>query len=250
MPRKSRETLNSKFFHVIVQGIEKKYIFETNKAKEKYRKVLIEKMIQNNIKLLAYCIMDNHAHMLVFADNMKNLSKCMQGINISFAFYFNKFNERVGYVFRNRFASIPIENEKHLYSCLAYIHLNPVYANMCERPGMYMYSSYNEFINSKGIVDEKTLKYLKYNPEEYVENFKFIHYIRVKGEEYSEKLNEMEKEERIKEYIKEHHIIDIIYQSEKVKKMIADLKKERISFSKIAQYFNISNKRLKEIISE
>lgn len=250
MPRKSRESLKSKFFHVIIQGIEKKYIFETNKAKEKYKNTLLDKISEYNIKLLAYCIMDNHVHLLVHSENIQDLSKAMQRINISYAFFFNESKQRVGYVFRNRFESIPIENEKHLYTCLAYIHLNPVYANMCEKPHLYKYSSYNDFILKKGVVDNKTLLCLKYNPEKYIDEFKFIHYMRVNGEEYGEILSNKAKEERISEYIKEHDIKDIIFQSEKVKQMIDDLKKEKISFSRIARFLNVNNKRLKEIISE
>lgn len=247
MPRKSRKTFNSNYFHVIVQGIEKKYIFEEEKMKAKYVKKLIEKEKVANLKVMAYCIMDNHAHILIYVENIENLSKYMQCVNISFARYYNKTKNRVGYVFRNRFKSIPIINEKHLYNCLAYIHLNPVYAKMCAKPELYRFSSYNDYIKFKGFVNKETLDLLNYEKNSYLRNFKFLHYLYVDGEEYEEKIA---KEDIIQQYIDENGIKDIIFQSEKVKKMIIDLKKKRISFSEIAKFLGVSIKRLKEMIFE
>ena len=72
----------------------------------------------------------------------------------------------------------------------------------------------------------------------------------VDGIEFEEKRSNEEKEKIIANYIVEKDIRDIVFESHKVKKMINDLKKQKISFSKIAQYLNISNRKLKQIISE
>ena len=73
MPRISRTVLNGKFFHVIVQGINKEYIFQDDKNKEKYKQLLIRGTKENEIKIVAYCIMDNHAHILIYLRNIENL---------------------------------------------------------------------------------------------------------------------------------------------------------------------------------
>ena len=56
MPRLARKLLNGEFFHITVKGINGEYIFQDDKNKNEYLKLLKEKI---NIDILAYCIMDN-----------------------------------------------------------------------------------------------------------------------------------------------------------------------------------------------
>lgn len=184
MSRVSRKSLSSKYFHVIVQGIEKKYIFQEYKTKEKYRKLLVEKMKEHSVKILAYCIMDNHAHMLIYTEKIEELSSFMKSVNTSFALFYNRINNRVGYVFRSRFLSESIKSEAQLERTLTYIHLNPVVAGMCRFPELYLFSSYNDFIKKRMFVDSKTLQLLYLDENNYIERFKFIHYMFIEGLEF------------------------------------------------------------------
>lgn len=250
MPRIPRQNFNSCFFHVIVQGIEKKNIFTFNRYKEKYRKVLLENLKRCDIELLGYCIMDNHAHLLIYTESILNLSKFMQIVNTTYALYYNRKENRVGYLFRDRFRSIPILSDRQLYRTLVYIHFNPVSAKICNHPGLYPYSSYNEYLNRKGIATKEVLKIMNFDEEKFLEIFEFIHLCMVNGEEFEQKDKKKEEFDKIERYIEEKKIIDIIFQSDKVKKMIIDLKKENISFTRIAEYLQINNRKLKQIISE
>lgn len=247
MPRVSRKTFKSEFFHIISQGIEKKYIFNQQRCKEKYKKEMLKNLSKYKVDLLSYCIMDNHVHLLIHTEKITELSLYMQSINTAFALYYNKTNKRVGYVFRDRFKSAPVKNIKQLYRTLAYIHLNPVKAKMCSMPELYKYSSYNDYIDKKGVFDEKKLHLLEMTKENYLKQFVFLHYMNVEGVEYEDVLTKT-KEERITEYINSHNIKDLIFESDKIEEMINSLEEENISFSNIAQYFNISSNRLKEII--
>lgn len=250
MPRVSRESLNSNYFHVIVQGIEKKYILDIYKLKEKYKELLMKNIEKYNVNLLSYCIMDNHAHMLMYTEDIKELSTLMKSVNTSYALYYNKLNNRVGYVFRSRYLSEPIKSQAQLYRTVSYIHLNPVSAKICKFPELYYFSSYNDFINKRGIANEECLNLLKFDVQNYIKEFVFMHYMHVEGLEYTEKLTKLEENEIIQEYINEYRINDIVFQSDKVIKMIEELKKKRISLSRIAKYFNISTQKLKNIISD
>lgn len=247
MSRVSRKSLNFNCFHVIVQGFEKKFIFEKDEDKRKYRKTLFYYANKYNLKILAYCIMGNHIHILVFCNIINDLSKCMHAVNTIYARYYNDKNKRVGYVYRDRFKSFPIKSLKQLYKTLIYIHLNPVKAHITETPEKYLFSSYNDYLKYRGIVNKECLKILKFNFEDYKNQFIFMHYIDVIGMEFDDKLDK-EKIKLIEKYIKENKIIDIIFQSEKIEKMINVLEDSNITFNNIAQYFGVSSKRLKEII--
>lgn len=114
----------------MVQGLNKEYIFNENYYKEKYINLLKEYIKKYDVLLLSYCIMDNHAHLLFYTEEMIQLSMLMQNINSRFALYYNKNITRVGYVFRGRYNSQYINNKRYLLNCLNYIHMNPVNANI------------------------------------------------------------------------------------------------------------------------
>lgn len=144
LPRKARKNLNGEFFHIMVQGINKEYIFQKNEYKNKYIK-LLKKAKEFDIKIIAFCIMDNHAHLLIQNQKTKKLSEFMWKTNFEFARYYNEKEKRVGVVFRNRYRLEEIDNEKYLFRCIAYIHKNPVKAGIVDDAKDYKYSNYNEF---------------------------------------------------------------------------------------------------------
>ena len=173
MPRTSRKSSETCFFHVMVQGINKEYVFNEEKFIAKYQKLLFINLQDYNIKLVAYCIMNNHAHMLIYTEKIEELSKYMHKVNTTFSMYYNTKLDRVGVVFRNRFESEPILSQKHLYNCIAYIHNNPVNAGIVENPSMYKYSSYNNFINNN--IDKEIFKLVFGNPTDYIEVFLILY---------------------------------------------------------------------------
>ena len=154
MPRRARRDLESCYLHVIVQGIERKYIFDKECYKEKYKELMLHKSQVFNVKILAYCIMGNHTHSLLFSENIEEIGKYMKSLNTAYAHFYNKSEKRVGYVFRDRYLSEAIRSERQLYNCLVYIHYNPVEAKIVSLPDKYRYSSYIDYQKNKGIVDE------------------------------------------------------------------------------------------------
>ncbi len=148
MPRISRESYATSFFHVMVQGIKKEYIFNNKITMNKYIELLKSEKEKFNIEILAYCVMDNHTHLLIYTEKIKEMSLFMHTVNQKFAQFYNYVNQgRVGYVFRDRYKSEPIYNEQSLIRCIRYIHNNPVKANIVKSPKEYKYSSYNEYFD-------------------------------------------------------------------------------------------------------
>ena len=175
MSRSARKDKESSYFHIIVQGYEKQFIFSEKIFIEKYIKLIMEKEKEFDVTILAYCIMNNHAHILIYCENIPEMSAFMKSINSQYAVFYNKILKRVGYVFRDRFLSEPIKDERYLYNCLGYIHMNPVKANMVEFPNEYQYSSYNQFIEKSGIVNDKVLNLLFFPEDDYMDLFESLH---------------------------------------------------------------------------
>ena len=89
MSRRARQNLSTSFFHVIVQGINKEAIFKEDSYKKKYLKLIAERMQEYDLDILAYVIMNNHAHLLIHIEKIKKLSEFMKKVNEEFANYYN-----------------------------------------------------------------------------------------------------------------------------------------------------------------
>lgn len=176
MPRKSRKLLDGKICHVIVQGINREHIFKEAGDKNKYFELLRKYYKEYKIDIICYCIMDNHTHLILYSDNIKNISAFMGCVNSIYAMYYNKKHNRVGYVFRDRYKSILIMNREQLYVCIKYIHMNPVKANIVERESEYKYSSYNDYLNKTGFLNQRILDFLFLKSQNYIEKFKSFPY--------------------------------------------------------------------------
>ena len=176
MPRKSRKLLDGKICHHIVQGINKEYVFQEDEDKKKYLNLLRKYYKDYEIDIICYCIMDNHVHLILYSSNIENISAFMRKVNSIYAMYYNKKYNRVGYVFRNRFKSILILTRKQLCICIKYIHMNPVKANIVKNENEYKYSSYNDYLNKSGFLNQRILNFLFLKPQNYIEKFKSIPY--------------------------------------------------------------------------
>ena len=175
MPRNARKNMETSYAHLIVQGINGEYIFQQEEWKKEYKKTLKNKIESTDIEILGYCIMDNHAHFLIYYSEVEKLSDLMRKVNTTYAMRYNKINKRKGYVFRDRFFTQPIMDEIQLYNCLVYIHRNPVSSGMCFKMKDYAYSSYNEYIQGKGLITSNSIEMMFGSKYKYIEQFNTIH---------------------------------------------------------------------------
>ena len=171
MARIAREHAAANFFHVMIQGNNKNNIFNTNELKIKYKQYIYEKRNDYDIKIIAYCIMDNHVHLLVHCQDIANMSNFMKSLNQSYSQYYNRINDRIGTIFRGRYKSENIMNQKYLENCINYIHANPVKAGIVREMNEYNFSSYNDYINKNGIIDDDILRLINLDVDNYYQKF-------------------------------------------------------------------------------
>lgn len=145
MPRISRSNIHASFLHVITQGIDKSYIFNNHEDIKFYIKLMYKLKEEYQINIIAYCIMNNHTHMLIESKDIAKLSMYMHRLNSKYGHYYNKKHQRVGYVFRDRFKSEEIKDINHFYNCIKYIYDNPVKAGITKTAKEYPFSNYKEY---------------------------------------------------------------------------------------------------------
>lgn len=148
MTRRARELSKTDIYHIMLRGNEQKNIFQGSDDKQRFLEGVAAKQKEVNFSVYAYCLMDNHVHLLL---NIKNndLASIMKGIAVRYASFYNLKHSRVGHVFQDRFKSEPVEDERYMMAAVRYIHNNPVKAGMVEKPGDYNWSSYSEYLKPK-----------------------------------------------------------------------------------------------------
>ena len=152
MSRCTRAESPTGLYHVMVRGAGKQILFEDDRDYARFISRLEENKTKSSIDVVAYCLMNNHVHLLVKADTLDALSTMMRRLGTSYATYYNKKYEHCGNVFQGRFKSKIIESETSLLRCTRYIHNNPVKANFGSRDE-YPWSSYHDYISGGGMTD-------------------------------------------------------------------------------------------------
>lgn len=166
MPRVSRKKSESGIYHVMLRGINKQSIFLDDSDYAKFICVLEDVKKTRNCNFYAYCLMENHIHLLIEEKEI-SVSQVVSKIAASFALWYNNKYKRVGYLFQDRFKSEPVETESYFYTVIRYIHQNPVKAEICLTPGEYKYSSYSEYFSAETSLNicscDRVLKRYNYN---------------------------------------------------------------------------------------
>ena len=151
MTRYVRKPSKADIYHVVVRGVGRQIIFEDARDKKHFIEILEETLDKYNAALWAYCLMDNHVHLLLnvpFAD----LSTFMQKLQTNYARYFNKRHSREGTLFQGRFFSEPVQTDEQLAAVVRYIHYNPVKAGGKLQNA---WSSYKEYLGEDGLCSVK-----------------------------------------------------------------------------------------------
>lgn len=118
-----------------------KPIFKEASDRSLFLDILYQANKRYNMLCHAYCLMDNHYHLMMETPE-GNLSKGIRQLNGIYTLIFNKKHKRVGHIFQGRYKAILIQKESHLLEVSRYVVLNPVRARAVERPEEWKWSSY------------------------------------------------------------------------------------------------------------
>jgi putative transposase len=141
MARPLRIVFPGAVYHVTSRGNARMPIFEDDEDRVRFLAILGEMVRRFNWLCHAFCLMDNHYHLLVETID-GNLSLGMRQLNGIYTQRFNRRHGRVGHVFQGRFKAILVERESHLLELCRYVVLNPVRGGAVREPGQYRWSSY------------------------------------------------------------------------------------------------------------
>lgn len=177
--RNSRKLyLEREHYHVYNRGVNKRKIFQDNedyatflnlfkrylsRAPAKDKRDREYPWLYNGIELLAFCLMPNHFHLLVFQLKEDSLKQLMKNVCGTYTTYFNKKYKRVGPLFQDRFKAVLISSDEYLHHISRYIHMNP------KNYKDWDYSSIKYYLGSHNAewVQPSRIMELFENPKEY-----------------------------------------------------------------------------------
>lgn len=147
MPRKPRLHVAGAIYHVISRGNNREAIFRSEEDYHEFIHHLERVKSRKAFKVYAYCLMPNHFHILLQAEETP-ISTIMQRLLTGYTRHFNKTYKHKGHLFQGRYKSIICERESYLMELLRYIHLNPYRAKLVQRPSEWKWSGHGEYLGS------------------------------------------------------------------------------------------------------
>ncbi len=148
MSRIARVVMPGYPHHIIQRGNRLQKVFFSDKDKFIYIKLLKEQSQEYGLKFWAYCLMDNHVHLVVVPQNKESF-RAVAETNRRYTQMINLREGWRGYLWQGRFASF-VMDEAYCYATVRYVENNPVRANMVRRAEEYYFSSAKYHVNARG----------------------------------------------------------------------------------------------------
>jgi REP element-mobilizing transposase RayT len=145
MARPLRIEFPGALYHITSRGNAGQRVFRDDGDRETFLATLAWVVARFGWRCHAYCLMDNHVHLLIETPQ-PNLSPGMRQLNGVYTQRFNRRHRKVGHLFQGRFKAILVEKERYLLELARYIVLNPVRAKMVKTPNRYPWSSYRSML--------------------------------------------------------------------------------------------------------
>jgi putative transposase len=153
MPRANRIVIPDIPHHITQRGNRQQNIFFDDVDRGSYMRLLSEACLRTGTKCLAWCLMDNHIHLILVPPSEDGLRATLSSAHTSFTQRLNLRQGFSGHVFQGRFASYPMDMP-HLMAAVRYIENNPVKAGLVVRAEEWRWSSARAHIH--GVADGLT----------------------------------------------------------------------------------------------
>lgn len=148
MPRPPRLHVPGGFYHVVLRGNHRRELFATPKDRDVLNDIVADSLSCCLARLHAFCWMTNHLHALVQVHDQP-LGKLMQRIAMRYSRYRHRQLRTTGHSFERRYKAWLIDVDSYFITCLRYIHLNPVKANMVTHPSEYAWTSHHVYLGTQ-----------------------------------------------------------------------------------------------------
>ncbi len=135
MPRRARIAPGGIIYHALNRGNGRNELFHKPEDYSAFERIMIEAMHRYPIRLLAYCLMPNHWHMVLWPREEGEMTEFLRWLTLTHSqrLHAHRHTTGWGHVYQGRFKSFPIEQDEPLLMVLRYVERNALRANLVER---------------------------------------------------------------------------------------------------------------------
>lgn len=150
MPRTARIVIPDVPYHVVQRGNNRQDVFFVDDDHRMYLWFLARYAREFGLRVLGYCLMTNHVHLVAVPETKEALAVVMGRTDGRYTQYVNQLHGRSGHLWQNRFYSCALD-EKHEVAAMRYLEQNPVRAGMVRKPWRYKWSSAAAHVGGKDV---------------------------------------------------------------------------------------------------
>jgi putative transposase len=141
MARTTRASLANYCYHVLNRGNARSQVFHKDADYTAFVELIDEACRRRPMRVLAYCLMPNHFHLVLWPLGDGDLSTWMGWLMNSHVRRYHRHYHSSGHIWQGRFKAFPIEEDEHLRDVLRYVERNPLRAGLVERAEAWAWSS-------------------------------------------------------------------------------------------------------------
>ena len=141
MPRIARVIATRYPHHITQRGNNRATVFFDDEDRQTYLKLLAGYAEKHHLQIWAYCLMNNHIHLLAVPETETSLARGIGLTNQVYTQYLNRKLNQSGRIWQNRFFSCVVENNQYLWAVARYIERNPLKVGLVENAEAYRWSS-------------------------------------------------------------------------------------------------------------
>ncbi len=143
MLRTTRIDVGNNFYHVINRANARLPIFFEEKDYILFENILEEAKIKFSMRILAYCLMPNHFHLVLYPRNDGDMSKFMQWLTLTHTQRWHQVNNTkgTGHLYQGRYKSFLIQGDNHLISVIRYVERNALRAKLVKKAQNWNFNS-------------------------------------------------------------------------------------------------------------
>lgn len=122
-------------YHVLNRANGRLPIFEKNEDYEAFERVLAQAVQRVDIRLLAYCVMPNHWHLVLWPRVDGDLSRFVGWLTLTHTqrWHAHRHTTGSGHLYQGRFKSFPVQTDEHFLAVCRYVERNPLRAGLVSR---------------------------------------------------------------------------------------------------------------------
>ncbi len=143
MPRTARVAIGNTVYHVINRANGRATIFSNEKEYRHFEALLLEATELTGMRVLAYCIMPNHWHLVLYPHQDKDMSEFMRWLTTTHVRQYRVATKSIGngHLYQGAYKSFIVQEDKHLVDLIRYVEQNPLRANLVDRAEDWKYCS-------------------------------------------------------------------------------------------------------------